>query len=211
MENLDLLIEEFKTVLLQNNRVKAYEVFEKCSNNFEAIEKVTMTALEKIGVDWNNGDCSLAQVYMSGVVCEELMEKYLPKFEIPRKDSPKMAIGVLLDHHPLGKKIVYSIVRAAGYDILDFGHGLSVNEIVNKTIENEVKILIISTLMYPSALKVSEVRESFDALNYNVKIIVGGAPYRLDKNLWQTVHADADGKNASDIIGVIESIIREGV
>ena len=40
------------------------------------------------------------------------------------------------------------------------------------------------------------------------KIIVGGAPFRLDKNLWLTVGADADGKNASNIIKTIEVLMK---
>lgn len=47
----------------------------------------------------------------------------------------------------LAKRIVYSVLRAAGFELLDFGLALSVDEMVHKTIENQVEILLISTLM----------------------------------------------------------------
>lgn len=51
---------------------------------------------------------------MSGIICEELIDRYLPQLHIERKSAPKLAISVLLDQHGLGKQIVYSIVRAGG-------------------------------------------------------------------------------------------------
>ena len=145
---------------------------------------------------------------MGGVICEELIDQYLPKTETKRKDIPLMAIAVLLDHHALGKRIVYSVLRSAGFEVLDFGQGLSVESLIAKTIESEVEILLISTLMLPSALKVKEVISTLKAQGCKVKVIVGGAPFRLDPALWQAVGADADGKNASSVIKTIENLLK---
>lgn len=211
MKNIDVLISEFEKALLQINRIKASEIFQECYtqiNNFDLLENLTIKSLEKIGDGWENGTISLSQVYMSGIICEELIEKYLPIFEVKRKDVPKMAIAVLQDHHALGKRIVYSVLRAGGFELLDFGQGLSIDELVQKTIENNIKILLISTLMLPSALKVKEVKNRLNEQGFNTKIIVGGAPFRFDNELWKEVGADADGKNASNIINVVEMLYK---
>ena len=212
MENIDWLIKEFETALLQINRIKAAEIFEKCyadENGFDVLEKLAISTLEKIGVGWENGSISLSQVYMSGVICEELIEKYLPKLDVMRKNVPKMGIAVLQDHHALGKRIVYSVLRAGGFEVLDFGQGLSIDDLVRKTIENNVEILIISTLMLPSALKVKAVKEKLISQGSTAKIIAGGAPFRLDDTLWQQVGADSDGKNACEIISIVERMVNE--
>lgn len=209
--NIDLKIKEFETALLKVNRVKAAEIFEECylsENSIDALEVLTVNSLERIGEGWETGTVSLAQVYMSGIICEELIEKYLSELPFTRKDGPKMAIAVLQDHHALGKRIVYSVLCAAGFELMDFGQGLSIDEVVNKTIDNQIEILLISTLMLPSALKVNEVRKKLISHGYKVKIIVGGAPFRLDSNLWKTVGAQADGKNALNIINIIETLTK---
>ena len=213
MENVKLIIKEFETALLKINRIKAAEIFEKCykdDHNFEQLELIAINSLESIGEGWENGTVSLSQVYMSGVICEELIDKHLPKSDILRKDVPKMAIAVLQDQHALGKRIVYSILRSGGFELLDFGQGLNVDELVQKTIDEKIEILLISTLMLPSALKVMEVRRKLLANGSTAKIIVGGAPFRLDSDLWKSVGADADGKNAIDIINVVESLLKGG-
>ena len=211
MENPKSLSLEFEKALLQINRMKAAEIFEQCyatEKGFDQLEQLAVQALERIGDGWESGTISLSQVYMSGVICEELIDKYLPKYQIKRTDNPKMAIAVLLDHHALGKRIVYSILRAGGFEIIDFGQGLSVEDLVAKTIENKIEILLISTLMLPSALKVKVVRDQLAAQGAAPRIVVGGAPFRFDQNLWQTVGADADGKNASSIIKTIETLTK---
>ncbi len=213
MNNPDFAVEEFKKALLQINRMRAAEIFEQyfsSEKDFEQLETLAIQSLEAIGNGWNNGTISLSQVYMSGVICEELIDKYLPQLQIKRTNIPKIAIGVLQDYHGLGKRIVYSILRTGGFEVMDFGQGLSVEDLVAKTIEHQVEILLISTLMLPSALKVQAVKEQLAAQGASPRIVVGGAPFRLDKHLWQTVGADADGKTASSIIKTIEAL-GEGV
>lgn len=204
---------EFLNALLQINRTRAALLFEECymrDSNFSSLEAMTINALEHIGQGWEAGKYSLAQVYMSGVICEELVDRYLPRVDVKRQNVPKIAIAVLLDHHALGKRIVYSMVRASGFEIIDFGAGLSVEEIVEKTLSEQIEVLLISTLMLPSALKVKQVKELLKNAGASVKIVVGGAPFRLDETLWEAVNADAFGKTASDIIPIIEQMSEGG-
>ena len=211
LENIESLIVECEDSLLQIDRLKATEIFDKCfkiDQSFKTLETLAISALEKIGQGWESGNISLAQVYMSGIICEELIDSYLPKLEVDRADVPKMAIAVLQDQHALGKRIVLSILKSGGFKVIDFGKGLSVDELVEKTIENKIEILLISTLMLPSALKVKEVRDKFISKGYNVKIVVGGAPFRLDSTLWKSVCADAEGTSASDIIKTLEDLLK---
>ncbi|MHB1484484.1 MAG: cobalamin B12-binding domain-containing protein [Saccharofermentanales bacterium] len=215
MEDLHLLANEFEKALLQVNRVRAAEIFEqsfKERSSFDVLEELVTHTLEKIGTDWENGAVSLAQIYMSGIICEELIDQYLPKMDVKRKVIPKMAVVVLQDHHGLGKRILTSVLRAGGFEVLDFGHGVSVDDLVQKTIDNELEILLISTLMLPSALKVKDVKAKLIAKGSHTKIIVGGAPFRMDTGLWKSVDADADGKNASSIIKTVENVMAmEGI
>lgn len=209
MEAMNLPVKDFETALLQIDRIKAADIFDniyKEKGNFLALEQLTMQTLERIGDDWEQGKLSLSQVYMSGVICEELIKEYITESDASYKSNPKIAIAVLQDHHALGKRIIYSVLRAGGYDLLDFGQGLSVEEIVEKTLKTKIEILLISTLMLPSALEVKRVVESLREKGSSVKVVVGGAPFRLDPVLWKKVHADADGKNGTGIKQIIENM-----
>lgn len=213
MAAINPAIEDFKRALLQIDRIEAAEIFKNLyqkNKDFEMLEHLIIEVLEKIGDGWEDGQLSLSQVYMSGIICEELIEKYIPKNMVSDKNKLKIAIGVLQDHHSLGKRMVYSILKSGGYDLVDFGQGLTVEEIVDRTIKEEIDILLISTLMLPSALKVKNVVERLRKNGSSVKIIVGGAPFRLDSSLWQNVNADADGKNGVKASKIIERFMKGG-
>lgn len=210
MINFNANIDQFKDSLLNINRVKAAEIFKNSTienNSIQTIESIIFQSLDQIGDGWEKGTISLSQVYMSGIICEELIDAYFHESKITRKNSPKIAIAVLHDHHSLGKRIVYSALRAGGYDLIDFGQGLSSEELVEKAIHNKIEVLLISTLMLHSALKVKDVRAEFNLKNVPIMIIVGGAPFRLDKQLWVEVGADAEGNNASDALRLIEGVV----
>ena len=171
-----------------------------------ASELISLT-LAKIGDSWESGDLSLSQVYMSGVICEKLIDNILPPQSPIRKSQPKMAIAVVEDFHLLGKRIIYSTLRASGYELTDLGGGLSIEKIAEVVKKEQIRILLLSVLMLPSALRIKELKKQL--ANVDVKIIVGGAPFRFDDKLWQEVGADYYGKDSSEALDIVNKIMEE--
>lgn len=200
---IEKLREDFYNSLIFLDKLKAEEILGKFSsdkNLLPFIEKIVAATLIRIGEEWDEGVISLSQVYMSGKICEEIIDKVLPKESPKRKRQPKAAIVMLQDHHVLGKRIVYSVLRASGFELEDWGYGQTVEDILRKYDENKVEVLLISTLMLNSALKIKTLIPQLRKKNEKIKIIVGGAPFIFDKDLWKEVGADAMGENASDAV-----------
>jgi methanogenic corrinoid protein MtbC1 len=205
MPLIEDIIGSFEAALLSLDRLKASEVLEETSGTWSSMEQlkhIVVPALERIGSGWETGRIALTQVYMAGRICEELVEKILPREAPDRKRQPEMAITVLQDYHLLGKRIVLSALRASGYKLKDYGR-MDVNELVQQTFEDQVELLFISTLMLPSALKVESVKKKLDQSKSPARIVVGGAPFRLDETLWKEVGADAMGWDPSDAVTLI--------
>lgn len=171
-----------------------------------SIETIT-EVLKKIGVDWERGILSLSQVFMSSIICEEIIDKFLPENDSSVLDHPKIAIGVFEDHHLLGKRIVSSTLRASGYKVMDLGGGLSIDAILRKIEENEIEVLLLSTLMLNSALKIKDLQKKLDSSN--VKIIAGGAPFRFDTDLWKELGIYASGTGSQDAIEILGQLMEE--
>lgn len=203
------LINDFMQALLSLDRLTTQKLLNEHKTNatpINFIEDVVVAALERIGTEWQQGNIALSQVYMGGRICEELVDEILPPGDPDRKGQPRMAICVLSDHHRLGKTIVYSLLRASGFELLDFGT-LEVDELVARVKTEKTKILLISVLMLPSALRVKEVKKRLSDIGDDVKIVVGGAPFRFDNHLWQEVEADAMCATASESVSTINNII----
>jgi methanogenic corrinoid protein MtbC1 len=113
---------------------------------------------------------------------------------------------VLEDYHLLGKRLVQSVVRAAGLALLDYGR-MEVDGLVSRVQEDRVEILLVSTLMLASALRVRDLRRRLNEAGLKVQLIVGGAPFRFDERLWRDVGADAMARQAAEALEIINGLL----
>lgn len=197
-------IDEFQQALASLDKVRADALFQaalKESPPIQVVERLMVPALEYIGQEWHDGNIALSQIYMGGRFCEDLVERVLPPSDPARKNQPPSAIVVLNDYHLLGKRIVYAVMRASGFELFDYGR-MDVAQLTERVQADGVEVLMISVLMLPSALKVREVRE---ALGSDIKILVGGAPFLFDEELWREVGADAMGRHAADAVRTVQN------
>ncbi len=201
---------QLEEALLTVDRVGLVALFAECTKSYsplQVFEQVIGPALTRIGDAWERGEVALSEVYMASRLCEELVDSVAWPANSVRGDLPPIGLAVFEDYHMLGKRIVYAFLRAAGLEVADYGRAVA-DEVFEKVRGDGVQILLLSTLMLRSALRVRDLRSRFDAEGLDVKIIVGGAPYRFDPQLWQEVGADAMGRNGPDAIACVEAVVQ---
>jgi trimethylamine corrinoid protein len=206
---MESLISDFEDALLSVDRIRVRDILSSYPSEkiMDSLETIVVPAMENIGKRWESGEIALSQIYMGGRISEEVISELLENSTLDkRKDDPKLAVVLFSDHHGLGKRIVHTIVKASGYEIVDYDRMDSPQEIVDAMVLDDIKILLISTLMLNSALKISEITSLIKERDLNIKVVVGGAPFRFDKNLYREVGADAMGINASDILQIIPKL-----
>lgn len=196
----------FEEALLNLDRIRAEQILlgkVSSSSPLEAIDSIVSPALERIGHFWDLGEIALSQEYMAGKIAEELVDRILPPESPERLTTPRIAITTLGDFHMLGKKIVTSVLKSAGYLVADYGV-MQVEDVVKKVREDEIEILFTSTLMFNFALKVADIKQKLDDENLDVTLIVGGAPFLFDYQLKSDVRADAMARTAGEVISIID-------
>jgi methanogenic corrinoid protein MtbC1 len=195
-------VDELTDALLAMDRVRASECMDTAINGnppLQGVESLVVPALDRIGEMWAEGDVALSQVYMSGRICEELVDQVLPPASPSRKRQPTMAIAVLEDQHLLGKRIVYAVLRASGYELEDYG-ALELDSLVTRALDDDIEMLLVSTLMLPAALRVADLVSALKEAGSDCRVVVGGAPFTLTEDLWKDVGAYAMGATATDAI-----------
>ncbi|MBD3197764.1 MAG: cobalamin-binding protein [Candidatus Lokiarchaeota archaeon] len=175
----------------------------------QIINNIIFPALEKIGKLWEEENLALSQVYMSGHISEELVIDLFPEPKDQFKDVPNVGLAVLEDYHALGIQIIASFLKSSGLDPILYTTGITVDELINNLIQDNIDIIFVSTLMYRSALKIKTFTNALKEKGIKTKVIVGGAPFRFDKSLYKKVGADAYGNNAFDSIKLIKKVKEE--
>ncbi len=173
----------------------------------ELFENTVTAALGRIGSRWDAGELALSQVYMSGRICEELIEELLPERGAGTGCQPLVAIGTLADQHVLGKRIVLSALRAGGISVRDYGGGLSVQEMVDRSRADGIRVLLVSVLMLRSALKVKDLVDALRGADLPVQVVAGGAPFQFDPQLRYEVGAAITGNSASDAVTIVRRLL----
>lgn len=203
----------FERALLRGDRAAARATLRRDLGGSDPVvvsEAVVVPALEHIGASWEAGEISLATLYLSGVLAEEVVAEVLPSHRPSGGGAPGIAIVVLEDHHVLGKRLVLSSLRSAGYAVEDYGHGLSPRDVVTRCRAEEPRVLLVSTLMLPAALRVRALADALADLERRPALFVGGAPFRFDPGLWHEVGADGAGHNSADALRLVRSVLEEG-
>ncbi len=202
----------FERALLSLDRFAAERLLAEASRGparVEVVEAIVAPALEHIGLEWEAGSMALSQVYMSGRLCEDVVTSLLPAPAAAGWKGPRIAIATLEDYHVLGKHMVLSALRASGFAVRDLGRGTA-EELASRAAAEEIDLLLLSMLMVSSALRVKDLRDLVQSRRARVRLVVGGAPFRLNPALGEQVGADASGRNSADAIAIVRDMTRRG-
>lgn len=154
-----------------------------------ALVEVLEPALEIIAARWDEESISLAQGYVAGKVAEDMLLKILheEKDSLARCGNGKTVVigNIEDDYHSLGRKLVATFLRTAGWKVHDLGNDVSAEVFVDKALETGARIIAVSAMMYTTALNVRNVRHELDRRNLSGRIMlaVGGAVFRLRPQL----------------------------
>lgn len=198
----NLLSSQFEQYLLSMNKAAASKLIQNefsGNNAFQLIQEIMMPALRNIGLGWVNGTIPLSHEYVASNICEEIVNSILPPESKSRKNMPTLAITTLGDQYILGKQIVTLCMKASGFNVHDYGD-LLVEDVVSKVQEDGIGVILVSTRMLNFAHNVKNLRNSFDKNGISTKIIVGGAPFLLDNELWKEVGADSMATDATEAL-----------
>ncbi|MDD1621243.1 MAG: cobalamin-dependent protein [Methylococcaceae bacterium] len=157
----------------------------------------------------NDPDANLAQHFMTAQIAADVTERMLEKFSKPPEMIGRVVIGAAYgDLHSLGKRIVSGCLKSLMVDVIDLGINVNAEKFVDAAVDEDAQVIAVSAMMVHTAtgengsLRVRALLKE-RGLEDQIKLAVGGAPYRFDPELYAKVGADAwapDGVTAAKVI-----------
>jgi methanogenic corrinoid protein MtbC1 len=211
---LDRIISAYQEAVFETDKEAAFAVVDAALAEGVKAEdivfKVVIPAVEEMMSNiTKDPDANLAQHFMTAQIAAEVTEKMLLKFEHPPEIIGRVVIGTAHgDLHSLGKRIVMGCLKALMVDVTDLGVNVPAERFVEAALAENAQIIAISAMMVHTATgdngarKVRRILQE-RGLEDRLRLIVGGAPYRFDNELYKAVGADAwapDGVNAGKVI-----------
>jgi methylmalonyl-CoA mutase cobalamin-binding domain/chain len=156
--------------------------------------------LLRIGVLWGKKSVSLAQTFVAAKIAEDVLLRCMPEVGAPAPHKCPVVIGNIEDDfHSLGRHIVVTFLRAAGWEVYDLGNDVLAEEFVDKAVEVHAAVVGVSAMMQTTALNIRKVRDLIDdrGLQDRLKLAVGGAVFNWRPQLVADVGADGTAENAA--------------
>ena len=211
---LDRIVKAYNEAVFETDKEAAFDVvYAALADGMRAediVFKVVIPAIEEMMSNiTKDPDATLAQHFMTAQIAAAVTEKMLEKFEHPPEIIGRVVIGTAQgDLHSLGKRIVMGCLKALMVEVTDLGVNVAAEKFVEESLACDAQIIAVSAMMVHTAsgeMGARKVRQILHerGLEQRIKLVVGGAPYRFDNELYKTVGADgwaADGINAGRVI-----------
>lgn len=143
----------------------------------DIINKILMTAMQKVGELFGSGKMLLPFVLQSAEVMKKSVN-YLEQF-MDKNDSEIKGKVVLAtvkgDVHDIGKNLVDIILTNNGYKVYNLGIKVDVEEMIKKAEEVRADAIGMSGLLVKSTIVMKENIEEIKKKSLHLKVLLGGA------------------------------------
>ena len=160
-------------------------------------------------------EANLAQHFLTARIADIVTAEIMGKFKQLPTAIGRIVIGTASgDFHTLGKRIVIGCLKARMIDVIDLGINVPAERFVDEAVAQQAAVIGISALMIHTATgdngcrKVRQILEQRQLQN-KIRIIIGGAPFRFNPELYKIVGADTWAPDAVTAGKIIENMLRE--
>jgi len=175
----------------------------------EILNTGMLSAMEIIGERFKDGSVFIPEVLLSARALNEALKVLEPHFA--GKDTGKNAkilVGTVLgDLHDIGKNMVLTMLKGVGYDTVDLGVNVKVENFVQQVLEHKPQILGLSALLTTTMPQMKLVIEALAeaGLRNKLKVIVGGAP--VNQKFADDIGADGYAQDGGEVITLVKSLL----
>ncbi|NMB34660.1 MAG: cobalamin-binding protein [Firmicutes bacterium] len=166
-------------------------------------------SMEKVGKLYESGEYFLPDMLASAECVGEAMDIVEPKLELDDSSAGKgkfLIATVKGDVHDIGKNIVATMLKGAGYQVKDLGINVPAEDILQAIKEFEPDFIGLSALLTTTMIEMEQViklikEEGLD----NIKVFIGGTP--TSKEFAEKIGAD---QHCRDVIEALQALEKMG-
>ncbi len=188
----------------EKNLIDKVEEILKEETPLSVIDNHLKPAMDKIGEMYDKSRIFLPQLILAAQTAQKAFEKVQSLFTQKRSSGKLVIATVKGDVHDIGKNIVATVVKSAGYEVIDVGRDAPTEKIIGVVEKEHPLVLGLSAMMTTTAPKIKEITDELKKRKISLPVIVGGAS--LNESLAKELGADFYAKSATDALKYLEMI-----
>jgi methanogenic corrinoid protein MtbC1 len=162
---------------------------------------IFMPVQREVGRLWHQGKIDVAQEHYCTAATElAIATLHAHLMTAPRNGRRLVAATLSGDLHVMPLRIVSDFLESDGWDAYFLGANTPATSVWQAVVAHRAELLVVSASMSHHVGRVRELLALRPAACADTRVMVGGAPFNADPQLWQAVGADAW---APDAMGAI--------
>jgi 5-methyltetrahydrofolate--homocysteine methyltransferase len=170
-----------------------------------------LSSMEIIGGRFKDGTVFIPEVLLSARAINEALKVLEPHLAGKQMEkSAKVMIGTVLgDLHDIGKNMVVTMLKGVGYDTVDLGVNVKIDQFVQQVSEHRPEILGLSALLTTTMPQMGMIIQALEeaGLRQGLKVIVGGAP--VNQKIADDYGADGYAQDGGEAITLVRSLLAD--
>jgi 5-methyltetrahydrofolate--homocysteine methyltransferase len=171
-----------KDIIIEGRREesapKTREMLKEISS-MEIVDRHFIPALDVVGERFEKGQIFLPQLIQSAEAVKnafDVIKEHSLATGEEKSSKGKIVIATVKgDIHDIGKSIAKMLLENYGFDVIDLGKDVPIEDVVKAAKESDAKLIGLSALMTTTVKNMQETIEAIRAQNIDCSVMVGGA------------------------------------
>ena len=208
---MEELFAEIKTTVIAGKHKEIEALVQKAieaqASLDDLINNALIAAMDVVGDRFAKSEIFVPEMLVAALS----MKKGLDIIKPLLKDQGAHTKGIVVlctvkgDLHDIGKNLVAMMLEGAGFEVIDLGVDVTVENVIARVAEIQPQVLGLSALLTTTMPEMENVIKHLQTkgLRENVKVMLGGAP--LSAEFAQKIGADAYGQDAAEAVSIARS------
>lgn len=185
------------------------ELLDAGKDPIKLIDEALLPGMAVVSALYDQGIIFLPNVMMSADAMLEGIEYCKTKTtEIPKAKGTVVCHVAEGDVHDIGKNIVAALLRADGFEVVDLGRDVPVDEVVEAVATHKPAILTGTALMTTTMYAFKEVNDKLVEKGLNVPFACGGGA--VNQEFVETYSLGVYGDQAADAVRIANFVLKNG-
>jgi trimethylamine corrinoid protein len=178
----------------------------------DIVENGIAKGLRRVGERFEKGEAFLTDLVGAAAAAKGALDSVLrpamAKAQTSHRSLGKIVLGTVSgDIHDIGKNIVAAMLFASGFEVVDLGTDVSVDNFATRSDEVGAKVVGASALLSTTLPVQREIVNEFikRRIRDRHKLLVGGAP--ATEQWAKDIKADGYAPNAVDAVKLVKSLL----
>jgi 5-methyltetrahydrofolate--homocysteine methyltransferase len=173
------------------------------------LNQALVLGMDEVGEKFKNNEVFIPEVLIAARAMKAGMAIVKPLLaQADAQSRGKVIIGTVKgDLHDIGKNIVSMLLEGAGFDVVNMGADVGIEQIIQLINEESPDVLGLSALLTTTMVYMQEVIEALEKANIRdkVKVIIGGAP--ITQTYADEIKADGYAPDAATSVDLVRNLL----